>query len=128
MKKLIFIFLNFILIETAHAGYPGLAVKNSSNNSSVDLYLSSEDYISDLNLFKQLIEVMESKLILKGVHLSIIEDPNGNSSGQTDLENKKILIKVPRSPVKCNEYCLRQILASQVALLILHDSRFPPAL
>lgn len=128
MKTFIFIFLNFLVIESATAGYPGLAVKNSSNNSSVELYFSSEDYVNDLNLFKQLIDVMESKLILKGVHLSIMEDPSGNSSGQTDLENKKILIKVPRSPVKCNEYCLRQILASQVALLILYDSRFPPAL
>jgi len=128
MKTFIFIFLNFLLIESAWAGYPGLAVKNTSNNSSVELYLSSEDYVNDLNLFKQLINVMESKLVLKGVHLSIMEDPNGNSSGQTDLENKKILIKVPKSPVKCNEYCLRQILASQVALLILYDSRYPPAL
>lgn len=128
MKTIILILLNLLLAEIATAGYPGLAVKNTSNNSSVDLYLSSEDYVSDLNLFKQLIDVMESKLILKAVHLNITEDPNGNSSGQTDLENKKILIKVPKSPVKCNEYCLRQILASQVALLILYDSRFPPAL
>ncbi len=128
MKYFILIFLNLLFLESAWAGYPGLAVKNTSNNSSVDLYLSSEDYVSDLNLFKQLIEVMESKLILKSVHLNIMEDPNGNSSGQTDLENKKILIRIPKSPVNCNEYCLRQILASQVALLILYDSRYPPAL
>lgn len=129
MKFFAFIILFFLInVEIAWGGYPGIAVKNTSNNTSAAEYLESEIYFEDLNLFRQLIEMTESKLILKSVQLNIVEDPNGNSSGQTDLENKKILIKIPKSSAKCDEYCLRQILGGQVSLLILYDSRYPPAL
>jgi hypothetical protein len=108
--------------SVAFAGYPGLEFKNKAENPAVSQYLASETYFEDLYSVHDLINFLQSGLVLKSVHLKISNSQNDFSYGRTDFKNHVVLISVTKDPAMCGEPCFRQILAKQLIGLVIFET------